>query len=311
VSVYVLFSSDLDDPEAWAATLKARRPEVELVDAAQVEGDRARFVFALMWKPPAEGLAGYPNIKAIQSLGAGVNQLDLSALPPGVPLARLIDRSLTDSMVDYAVAAVTRHFRELDRFERDSRAAIWDFRPARRKRTFTLGILGTGALGGAMAETLSGLGFPVVGWSRSGRPLPGVEVLSGRDGLAALAARASLVLCILPLTPETEGVIDAGFLAQMPAGGYLVNLGRGGHVVDADLLAALDSGHLAGATLDVTSAEPLPSDHPFFGRPDVLVTPHVAGHIDPESAADAVLENLDRALAGRPLLHQVDVAKGY
>lgn len=305
----ILFSSDIDDPVAWGKAVRALRPDLDIVnwpDAA----DPAEFEFALLWKPPPGGLGAFTNLKGIQTLGAGINQLDLSALPP-VPLARMIDPSLTESMVDYAVAAVYRHFRGLDRFERNTRARHWQHEEPPHKADFPVGVLGLGVLGGAVAARLRAVGFPVTGWSRTARAVEGVEVYAGDDGLPAFLGSARAFVCVLALTPQTAGILNKETLGAMPAGSYVVNIGRGGHVVEPDLAALVRSGHIAGATLDVFAQEPLPADHPFYELPQILVTPHVAGGISPRTAAPTLIENYERALAGKPLLNMVDPARGY
>ncbi len=306
----ILFSSEIDDPVAWDAAVKALRPELSVVDWRAVS-DPDACVFALMFTPPEGGLAPYRNLKAVQTLGAGINQLDLAGLPAGLPLARLVDPSLTDTMVDYAIAAVFRHFRAFDVFERDSREGRWAFAPPPDKADFPVGVLGLGVLGGAVARALSGLGFPVTGWSRTARTLEGVTVHSGEDGLRPFLASARVFICVLPLTEATRGILDRAAFAAMPAGSFVVNIGRGPHVVDADLVEAIRAGHIAGATLDVFHEEPLPGHHPFREVPEILVTPHVAGSISPRSAAPTVLENFDRAMRGEPLINAVDRARGY
>jgi glyoxylate/hydroxypyruvate reductase len=305
----ILFSSDLDDPVAWNAAVQALRPDVTVTDWQDAR-DPESFRFALLWKPPPQGLSAFTNLLAIQSLGAGVNQLDLSTLPD-LPLARLTDPSLTGSMVDYGVAAAMRYFRQLDRYERDSRDRRWDYRQAPLKRDFTIGVMGIGVIGGAAARTFAQLGFPVRGWSRTPREIEGVSTFSGPEGLQPFLSGCNLVLNVLALTEETRGIINRDTLAMMPRGSFVVNIGRGAHVVEDDLADMLDSGHISGATLDVVQSEPLAPEHRLNGRTDVLITPHCAGGIDPVTAAPAVLENMDRALTGRPLLNVVDRTRGY
>lgn len=306
----ILFSSDLDDPVAWAKAVSARRPDIAVVDWPDA-GDPAEYEFALLWKPPPGGLGRFTNLRAIQTLGAGINQLDLASLPPGLPLARMIDPNLTETMVDYAVAAVYRHFRGFDAFERLARAREWRFRPAPAKADFPVGVMGIGVLGSAVAERLAGLGFPVSGWSRSPRSLPSVTCFAGPDELPAFLAASRALVCVLSLTAETTGILNRETLGALPRGSYVVNMGRGGHLVEADLVDLIRAGQIAGATLDVFSQEPLPADHPFYDLPEVLITPHTAGAISPETAAPTVIENFERARAGRPLLNQVDPARGY
>ncbi|WP_439815085.1 2-hydroxyacid dehydrogenase [Zavarzinia sp. CC-PAN008] len=306
----IVFSSDFGDGPIWKEAIARRRSDVELVEWSEVK-DPDRIVFGLVWRPPPSGLGIYPNLKGLQSLGAGVNQLNLAELPKGVPLARLIEESLTETMVDYAIGSVYRHFREFDRFERETREAKWEFRFARFRREFTVGVMGLGVLGTAMADTLVKLGLPVIGWATSPKTIPGVESYVGDAELDTFLSRSKLLLNILPLTPQTADILNATTLGKLPKGAYVVNIGRGGHLVEPDLVALVKSGHIAGATLDVTKSEPLNSDSPLFTVPEITITPHIAGNIDPESACVAVLENYDRALAGQTLRNQVDLARGY
>lgn len=306
----ILFSSDLDDPKAWADAVAARRPDLALVEWKDI-ADPASVEFALMWKPPACGLARFPNLKGIQSLGAGINQLKLADLPAGVPLARLVDASLTETMVDYAVAATYRHFRAFDRYERDTRARLWDYVPAPVKAQFPVGVMGIGVLGGAVARQLRDLGFPVAGWGRSKRDIEGVRCFAGTGELPDFLAACRLIVNVLALTPETTGILNAGTFDLMRNGSFVVNIGRGAHLVEADLVAAIEAGQIAGATLDVFSEEPLPPESPIYRRPEILVTPHVAGGISPLTAAATVIENFDRAVKGETMVNAVDLARGY
>jgi glyoxylate/hydroxypyruvate reductase A len=305
----ILFSSNLDRLPQWQEAFRQLRDDVMLVDWSSSE-DPDAFEFALIWKPPPGGLHRYTRLKAIQSLGAGVNQLDVAALP-NVPLARLIDPALTESMTDYAIAAVFRHYRTFDAFERDTRERAWRYAPPEPKGAWTVGVMGLGVIGGAIAKALHALGFPVRGWARTRASIDGVDSFAGREELDAFLGGARILINVLALTPETEGVLDRAAMSRLPAGAFVVNIGRGGHLAEPDLVALLDEGHIAGATLDVLSEEPPALDNPLLGNPRVLITPHVAGVSNPETAARVVLENFDRALSGRPLMNEVDRTRGY
>jgi glyoxylate/hydroxypyruvate reductase A len=202
------------------------------------------------------------------------------------------------------------HRQDLD-YRAQQAARVWRELPAPVTAETPVGILGLGELGGHAAGLLRGLGFPVMGWSRRPRQVPGVECFHGGEGLAAMAARARILVCLLPLTPETRGIVDGRLLGLLPRGAFLVNGARGGHVVDADLLAALESGQVAGAALDVFEPEPLPAEHPYWAHPRVVMTPHAASITIPASAAPQVVENLGRARAGQTLLNLVDFSAGY
>ena len=267
---------------------------------------------ALVWKPPAGMLKRFPNLELIASLGMGVDHIFLDPeLPEGVPVARIVDPDMVEQMCEYVLFAVLDHYRGFGIFQQSQREGRWrQMRPpaAARRR---VGILGLGAIGAGAAGRLAALGFDVAGWSRTPKTLAGVESFHGPDGFMPFLARSEIVVCLLPLTPETEGILDATAFAAMPKGGFVVNAARGGHLVEEDLLSALDSGHLAGAALDVFRTEPLPAGHPFWDHPKVRVTPHIAGLTRPETASSQIAENIRRLRAGEPILNLVDPKTGY
>lgn len=306
----VLFCSNLDDPEEWRPPMLRLMPDLELRVFPNF-GNADEIDVAMVWRPPAEGLGQFKNLKAILSLGAGVDQLDLTKLPPNVPVARLVDDVLTTAMAEYCLLAALRYHRRVDLYERNSRLKKWEYHIPRPAAQRTVGILGLGVLGAATAEKLKMNGFKVVGWSRSPKTIEGVESFSGPDGIYRMAAKAEIVINLLPLTPETRGILNKKLFDAMAQGSYLVNVGRGGHLTEDDLLPALDSGKLAGATLDVFQKEPLPTEHKFWGHPLVLITPHCASTGGADTAAPQVVENIRRARAGKTLLNQVDRTKGY
>jgi glyoxylate/hydroxypyruvate reductase len=308
--VALLFISADDPAELWRDEIRARMPELE-VRIWPEAGDPAAIETALVWRPPQGALARFPNLKAILSLGAGVEGLIADPTLPEVPIARMVDPSLTSTMAEYVLLAVLRHHRGFDRFARAQRERRWDFALPPQAAERRIGIMGLGELGAAAARLLLGHGFPVLGWSRTPKALPGVTSYAGHGELHAFLHRADILVCLLPLTAATRGILDAETFAGMPHGAALINVGRGAHLVEADLLAALDSGHLAGATLDVFEHEPLPPDSPLWQHPKVLVTPHIASYSVPAIAADGVVDNIRRALAGQPLNHEVDRARGY
>jgi glyoxylate/hydroxypyruvate reductase A len=306
----LLFCSHLDDPNEWIPELKRHMPDLEIEIWPQVK-DPAAVDAILVWIPPEDGLGQFSSLKAIQSLGAGVNQLDLTRLPRGVPVARLVDPGLTVSMRDYCVWAVLRHYRRLDLHAENQPLKKWVYYIPPPKSAVSVGVMGLGELGGEVARAVADLGFSVRGWARSPKTIDRVECFSGSGGLAAFAARTDILICLLPLTPETRGILARPLFEMLPKGARLINVGRGDHLVEPDLLAALESGRIARATLDVFSREPLPPEHPFWSHPKVTVTPHVAAFGSAVSAAPVVVENLRRAVARKPLLNQVDIERGY
>lgn len=306
----VLFCSPADDPLAWRTALARRLPEVDLRIWPDL-GPPGSVDAALVWDPPAGLLGSLPNLRAILSLGAGVDGLLRDPTLPDVPITRMVEPSMSFGMAEYVLAAVLRYHRDLDLYAARQARREWRLELPRPPAERTIGILGAGALGSATAAMLVRHGFRVLAWARSPRTLPGVAVLGGADGLDALLAQADMLVCMLPLTAQTEGILSRDLFVRAKPGLRLIHVGRGAQLVEADLLAALDGGALAAATLDVFATEPLPDDHPFWAHPKITVTPHTASYSQPESAAEAVAENLRRLQRGEPLLHVVDRARGY
>jgi glyoxylate/hydroxypyruvate reductase A len=307
--MHLLFHSTLDDPAEWLPHLHALAPDMR-VEVWPDVADPTAIDVALVWTPPQGGLQPFTNLRAILSLGAGVNQLDLASLPD-VPLARLVDPGLTESMVGYALLGVGWFARDMHHFAADQRAGRWNYRLARPPRTVSVGVMGLGELGGAVARKLVAEGYTVHGWASSARDIDGVTVHVGADRLESFLAASEIVVNVLPLTDATRDILDARAFAAMPRGACIINEGRGGHVVEADLVAALDSGQLGGALLDVFQAEPPAADSPLWRHPQVIMTPHIAGAIRPETAAPGIVENCRRAMAGERLVNQVDRSRGY
>lgn len=306
----VLFHSPDEDAHAWRRALEARLPGIEVRISPEI-GDPAGIEAALVWRPPPGMLRALPNLRLIQSLGAGVDGLLADPSLPEVPLCRLVDGSMTRSMSEFVLALVLKYHRRLDRFARAQRAGTWAFELPVLPAATRVGIMGLGELGTHAAGVLAAQGFIVRGWSRGAKELPGCTTFVGADGLTPFLAGSDILVCLLPLTAATRGVLDARLFADLPEGARLINVGRGAHLVERDLLAALESGRLAHASLDCFAEEPLPPGHPFWSHPGIDITPHVAAFADPDSAVDAVADNLRRLRDGRPLLHLVDRARGY
>ncbi len=308
----VLLSTKASTMEDWRDALLEVDPGLEIRLFPEA-GDPAEIEAAVCWTAHDLGeLRRYPNLRLLVSMGAGVDHLlRPPGPPPGVPVARLVDERLTQGMTEWVLLNVLRFHRQDFEYRAQQAARIWRELPAPDTARRRIGILGLGALGGDAARALLALGFPVMGWSRRPKSLPGVEAFHGDDGLAAMLRRSDILVCLLPLTPETRGLLDAARLALLPKGAYLLNSARGGHMVAADVLAALESGQLAGAALDVFEPEPLPQDHPFWLHPKVVLTPHAASITIPRSAAPQVVENIHRARAGLAPLNLVDLAAGY
>ncbi|MGB8815218.1 MAG: glyoxylate/hydroxypyruvate reductase A [Paracoccaceae bacterium] len=299
--------------KAWPdyeAPLAAALAEAGVAAEVRTEAPDPGLVDYIIFAPGGEitDFTPYRRCKAVLNLWAGVERIVGNATLTQ-PLCRMVDPALTDGMVEYVVGNVLRHHLGLDRYIRG--AAGWDqvVPPLARERVVAM--LGLGELGQACARALIALNFPVLGWSRSAKRVEGVDCLQGEAGLEAALRAAQIVVTLLPRTPETEGLLDAGRLAWLPRGAVVINPGRGALIDDAALLAALDSGAVGHATLDVFRVEPLPADHPFWSHERVTVTPHIAADTRPDSAARVVVENIRRGEAGLPFLHLVDRTRGY
>jgi glyoxylate/hydroxypyruvate reductase A len=308
----VLLSTKAATMATWRDALLAVDPSLDIrlfPDA----GEPAAIEAAVVWTAhDMAELRRYPNLKLIVSMGAGADHLlRPPGPPPGIPVARLVDRMLTTQMGEWALLNVLRFHRQDLEYRALQAERVWRELPAPVTAETRIGILGLGELGTHAASLLRGLGFPLMGWTRRQRAVDGIATFHGETGLAEMAAKAKILICLLPLTPATRGVVSAGLLSRLPRGAFLINGARGAHVVDADLLAALESGHVAAAALDVFDPEPLPPDHPFWAHPRVMMTPHAASITIPSSAAPQVVENIHRARAGRPLINLVDFAAGY
>ena len=307
----LLFKSDIDRGDSWRSALLEFDPGLDLREWPEI-GDPNDIECALVWKPPPGELKSYPNLKAIFSIGAGIDHLASDPeLPENVPIVRMVEPGLTAGMTEFVVMSVLYHHRFMLDYAAQARGHIWreiDQVPAWVRR---VGIMGLGVLGGDAAEKLVALRFDVAGWSSGPKDLPGVTSFHGADGFLRFLNRSDILVCLLPLTPETTDILDARAFAALPQGASLISVGRGQQVVEADLLAALDSGQLDGATLDVFRDEPLPADSPFWDHPRVVVVPHVASMTIARGACEFVIDNIRRLEAGQPLQHVVDLDKGY
>jgi glyoxylate/hydroxypyruvate reductase A len=274
-------------------------------------GDPAAVRYLAAWTLPPDLATTLPNLQVLFCVGAGVDQLDLSQVPESIPVVRMIEPGLVDGMVEYAtlaVLAVHRHWPAYIAQQRDRR---WQTLPIRNAGTRSVGVMGLGVLGQAVAEKLRDFGFRCAGWSRSPRDIAGVECYAGTDSLPRFLARTDIVVCLLPLTDETRGILGSRVFGALPKGAAVINAARGAHLVIDDLMAALDAGQISAAILDVTDPEPLPDDHPLWSHPRVIITPHVASQSQPESSAAAVLDNVRRHQRGEPLVGLIDRSRGY
>ncbi len=307
----ILFKSTPASIRRWRPFLTQAWPERDLRFWPEI-GDRAEVRHALVWHPEPGLLASFPNLKLIVSLGAGVDHiLRDPELPAGVPIVRLVDPYMTRAMSEYVVLQVLRLHRQDFVYRIQQAAAEWREHDQKNAAERTVGLLGFGQLGQDAAAKLKALGFDVAGWSRSGRAVPGFTTYGGAPGLNALLRRSEILVSLLPMTPETENILDAGLFARLPHGAGLVNAGRGRQLVEADLLAALDSGQVSAAVLDVFREEPLPPTHPFWRHPRIIVTPHVAAETHPPTATAIIATAIEDFEAGRPVANAIDRDKGY
>lgn len=311
----ILFYSPDKKPEPWLSGLSQALPEASLQvwqDGMEMENVLpADYIVA--WQPPAAMLAGQANLKAVFNLGAGVDAiLQLgAALPPNVPLVRLDDAGMAVQMAEYVSYALLRHFRRFDVYEAQRRAGIWQPLAPHDKQNFTVGILGLGVLGGRIAAALQHFDFPLRGWSRSRKEVPGMTCFAGDDELDDFLQGTQVLVCILPLTADTTHILSRSRLEKLPKGAYLINVARGAHLAESDLLALIKSEHLAGATLDVFRTEPLPPQHPFWQEPRIAITPHIAAMTLREESIRQIAEKIRALERGEPIAGIVDRSKGY
>jgi glyoxylate/hydroxypyruvate reductase A len=302
--------------EDWRARFAALLPDIPIVTLGE-PFDRRAVHYVASWKHPEGSLAGLPNLAAIFSLGAGVDFLFADERLPDAPIARVVDPDLTTRMSEYIVLHCLIYLRQQRRYDRQKLAGIWDDdRNQPAARSVRVGIMGLGELGLDAARKLQVMGFDVAGWSRSPKTVEGLATFAGGDGMAEFLARTDILVSLLPLTDETRGMINATLLAGLAQDGrlggpFLINAGRGGLQVEADIMAALEAGTLKGATLDVFETEPLPTDSPLWSHPAITITPHNAAMSEPEAIAGQIAAQIRRLEAGERLENVVDPKRGY
>jgi len=270
--------------------------------------------YAVVWAPPQRFIDEQAGLKALFNIGAGVDALLGLRLPPGLAVVRLDDAGMSVQMAEYVCHAVIRHFREFDGYEADMAAGRWSYRKPRLRAEFPVGVMGLGVLGERVARALASFEFPVQGWSRSPKAIDGVQCFSGDAGFNDFLAASRVLVCLLPLTPETENILCRDTLSRLQPGAYVVNVARGRHLVDDDLIALIDSGHLAGATLDVFRTEPLPPAHPFWKQPKITLTPHTSARTLRAESIAQIAGKIRALEAGTPperLAGVVDTNQGY
>ena len=316
----ILVAIDGPQAESWFPLLKARAKERptrrELRIWPDAVGDKGDIAYAFVWRPPPGLLAELPNLKAILNIGAGVDALLTDATLPRLPIARAAHPDLTKRVVGYVVLHVLAHHNRSRLYDAQQRERIWKEHKHASSDQVAVGIMGMGVIGGEAAQVLGRLGFRVAGWSRTPKSVAGIESFHGATGLAAFLARTEILVCLLPLTAQTRGLLNLALFRKLKrdgaaGGAFLINAARGQIQVDADIIAALDEGTLAAATLDVFPQEPLPAQSPLWAHPKVTLTPHVAGDISPEAFADQLFEQVERFERGLPLENEIDRRRGY
>ncbi|WP_410015367.1 glyoxylate/hydroxypyruvate reductase GhrA [Sodalis sp. C49] len=311
----IIFYHPTDNAAVWIDGLRQRFPDADIRlwrEDVDLPAD-----YAVVWHPPRAMLAGRPGLKGVFALGAGVDalmdqvRLHPDMLPANVPLMRLEDTGMAQQMIEYTVAAVLRYYRRLDEYALQQSLREWRELALPARETFLVGIAGAGVLGGKTAMAVRAMGFPVRCWTRRAKVIPGVASFAGREGLDAFLNGVQVLVNLLPNTPQTTGILNAALFARLNRGAYIINIARGAHMVEDDLLAALAQGQIAAATLDVCRQEPPPRDHPFWTAPRITLTPHIAATTLPSQAMDSIADNIRRIETGQTPLGLVDRLRGY
>jgi len=295
-------------PEPWVEGLQKAFPEAEVFAWAP---GAPLADHAIVWAPPQQFIDEQNGLKTLFNIGAGVDALLQLRLPPKLKVVRLDDAGMSVQMAEYVCHAVIRHFREFDAYDVDTQSGKWSYRKPRIRADFSVGVMGLGVLGERVAKALQVFEFPVLGYSRSPKDLPGIRSFSGPQGLADFLQATRVLVNLMPLTTETENMLNHSSLSQLQRGGYLINVARGKHVVEEDLITLIDSGHLAGATLDVFRTEPLPADNPLWAHPKITVTPHTSARTLREESIAQIVGKIKALQRGEPINGVVDPQRGY
>lgn len=296
--------------QQWIDALQAALPSATI--RLWQANDTAPADYAAVWKPVPGMLGNRTGLKAVFNLGAGVDGLlTLPDLPRDIPVIRIDDAGMAVQMAEYVTYAVLQHFRDFDRYAAQARNAHWEKLPPRNKSACRIGILGMGVLGTRIAHSLIHFDFPVCGWRRNNAATSPITTYHGKDGLSTLLAQSDVLVCALPLTPETHGILDHNAMAQLPQGAYIINIARGEHVVEQDLLYMLDQQHVSGATLDAFTEEPLPTSHPYWHHPHIHVTPHISAMTVIDASALQVAQKITALQSGLAVNGIVDLVRGY
>lgn len=296
---------------SWKQAIKTADPNID-IDMWPAIQDKEKVQFAVCWNQPSHLLDSFPNLKAVSSLGAGADHLLADeSLPQSVDICRIVSPSLINQMKEYVLGCVINVRRNFLHYFRQKDQQKWQVHHHTNITDLDIGVMGLGEIGRPVAKQLAEMGYHVSGWSRSTKKIPNIQSYAGVERLPDFLNATQLLICLLPLTEETKGILDLELFKQLQPDGWIINGARGEHMVDEDLIYALDSNIVQGAWLDVFSEEPLPDKHPFWNRPNIMVTPHVASITQPEKVADQIVDNYKRALSGMELNHTVDRERGY
>ncbi len=295
-------------PEPWVQGLRQALPEA---DVSAWQPGAAPADHALVWAPPQQFIDEQSQLQTLFNIGAGVDALLQLQLPASLKVVRLDDAGMSVQMAEYVCHAVIRHFREFDAYEADTQAGRWSFRKPRLRADFPVGVMGLGVLGERVAKALQVFEFPVNGYSRSPKDLPGIRCFNGPEGLGEFLAATRVLVNLMPLTPDTEDMLNKSTLSQLQPGGYVINVARGKHLVEQDLLDLLDQGHLAGATLDVFRTEPLPAEHAFWKHPKITLTPHTSARTLRDDSIAQIVGKIHALQRGKSVKGIVDALRGY
>ncbi len=309
----IVFCCTNTKAEPWLEGFRQALPGVDIWEwqAAQ-PGEAPKLAdHAVVWSPPQSFLDEQTQLQTLFNIGAGVDALLKLKMPANLHIVRLNDAGMSVQMAEYVCHAVIRYFRELDQYDKDAQAQRWSYRKPTLRADFSVGILGAGVLGSHVAQTLQTFAFPVNVWSRSPKHIAGVKSFSGVAQLPEFLKATRVLVNLLPLTPETENILNRDHFMQLQKGAYLINVARGRHLVEQDLLDALAEGHMAGATLDVFREEPLPQGHAFWTHPQITVTPHTSARTLREESIAQIAGKIQAVYAGQAIEGRVDKVRGY
>lgn len=306
----ILYNAGDDRAQEWRSIFAEALPELDFRLWPSV-GEQSDIRYLITWIPPKDVFDICPKLEVVLTISAGVDQLNFSSIPGHVSVVRLLGSDLADTMAEYVAFSALAIHRDMIGYIDDKRRRAWKPIRPRPASSSRIGVMGLGNMGIASIERLRPFGFPLRGWSRSRRDLEGVETFAGWEQLPTFLAGCDILICLVPFTPETRHVLRAEHFSMLPKGAALVNVGRGGHMIEADLLNALSDGQISQAVLDVFADEPLPIDHPFWDHPRILMTPHIGSTSQSSFATAAIVENIKRHRSGRPMIGVIDRSRGY